>query len=184
MSEISERYARLSTAFAATVAAVPADRWASPSPCAEWTTRDVVRHVVETQAMFLGFVDKKVGDAPGVDDDPVAAFDAARGVVQTELDDPERAAASFEGFGGPTTFEAAVDRFLNFDLVVHRWDLARAAGLDERIDPADVERVAAGVREFGDMLYESGSCHRPLEAPPDADDQVRMLASVGRRAWD
>src|SRR3954452_17370825 len=134
MTEVSERYRRLADAFAAKIAAVPADRWSSPSPCAEWTARDVVRHVITTQGMFLGFVNRELVDIPSVDDDPAAAWDAARAVVLADLEDPERAAAEYEGFQGKSTFEAGVDRFLCFDLIVHGWDLARTAGLDERID--------------------------------------------------
>ena len=37
-----------------TIAAVPADRWAAPSPCPEWNARDLVTHVVTTQGMILG----------------------------------------------------------------------------------------------------------------------------------
>ncbi|MGH9156272.1 MAG: TIGR03086 family metal-binding protein [Acidimicrobiales bacterium] len=183
MSEISERYARLSSAFAAKVAAVPPDRWAAPSPCAGWTTLEVVRHVVETQGRFLGLVGRSVANGPAVDDDPAGAFAAARAAVQADLEDPSRAVAGFDGFSGPTTFEAAVDRFLNFDLVVHGWDLARAAGLDEHIDAADIARVVAGVEAFGDMLYSSGSCAAPLEPPPGSDERIRLLAATGRRAW-
>ncbi len=39
-------------------------RWDSPSPCEEWTARDVVGHVVETQGMFLGLVGRELAD-PG-----------------------------------------------------------------------------------------------------------------------
>lgn len=183
MSEISERYARLSSAFAAKVAAVPPDRWASPTPCGEWTVRDLVRHVVDIHGMFLGLVGRELGAIVSVDDDPVAAIGAARAVVQADLDDPGRAGAGFEGFFGPTTFEMSIDRFVNFDLVVHGWDLARATGLDERIDPGDIARVAAGVAAFGDTLYSSGVCAAPLDAPPRADDQTRLMASLGRRSW-
>ncbi|HLI73307.1 MAG TPA: TIGR03086 family metal-binding protein, partial [Acidimicrobiales bacterium] len=141
MSEVSERYKRLSDAFAAKIAAVPADKWSSPSPCSEWTARDVVRHVVSTQGMFLGFVGREIGEIPSVDDDPAGAWDAARAQVQAVLDDPERASQEFDGITGRSTFEAAVGRFLCMDLVVHGWDLARSAGLDERIAPEDVGRV-------------------------------------------
>src|SRR5436189_1031131 len=55
MSEISERYKRLGDAFADKIAAVPHDRWDSQTPCEEWTARDLVGHVVNTQGMFLGF---------------------------------------------------------------------------------------------------------------------------------
>ncbi|HVL91784.1 MAG TPA: TIGR03086 family metal-binding protein [Acidimicrobiales bacterium] len=183
MSEIAERYARLSSSFAAKVAAVPPDRWASPSPCAGWSAHDVVRHVVESQGMFLGFVGASSGGGPGVDEDPAGAFDAVRATVQSHLDDPARATAGFEGYAGPTTFEASVDRFLNFDLVVHGWDLARAAGLDEHVDAADIAFVRAGVASLGDMLYSSGACAPALDPPPGADDRTRLLAALGRKAW-
>ena len=61
MSEVSERYRRLSDAFATKVAAVPADKWDAPTPCGDWTTRDLVRHVVDTQGLFLGLVGKQIG---------------------------------------------------------------------------------------------------------------------------
>jgi uncharacterized protein (TIGR03086 family) len=182
MSEVSERYVRLADAFTATVTAVPADAWANPSPCADWTARDVVRHVAATQGMFLGFVGRDLGDVPSVDDDPLAAWTAARAVVQGDLEDPVRAAAEFDGFLGRSTFEAAVDRFLCMDLVVHRWDLAHAAGLDDRIDAADVARVRQGAEAFGDALRSPGAFGPALEPPDGADEQARLLAFLGRRA--
>ena len=131
MSEISERYKRLGDAFADKIAAVPHDRWDSQTPCEEWTARDLVGHVVNTQGMFLGFIGKELGDVPSVGDDPAAAWNTARRPVQAILDDPEQAKTEFEGMMGKSTFEAAVDRFLCTDLVVHGWDLARATGLED-----------------------------------------------------
>jgi uncharacterized protein (TIGR03086 family) len=183
MSEISERYARLSGAFAEKVADVRPDRWERPSPCEGWSARDVVDHVVQTHGMFLRLVGRELGSTPSVDDDPVAAFDAARKVVQADLDDPQRAAETFEGQMGTMSFEDAIDRFLCFDLVVHGWDLARAAGLDEHIDPDDVQRVLAAAPAFGDALRGPGVCGPELTPPPGADEQTRMLAFLGRRSW-
>src|ERR1700681_3245065 len=135
MTEVSERYARLADAFGAKIAAVASDRWSSPWPWTEWTARDLVGHVVSTQGMILGLVGRELGEIRSVDNDPLGAFTDARAVVQHDLEDPARAGVEFEGFMGKMTFEGAVDRFLCFDLVVHGWDLARAAGLDEHIDP-------------------------------------------------
>lgn len=132
--------------------------------------------------MFLGFVGRKMDDIPSVDDDPSAAWDAARGVILRDLEDPERAKEEFDGMLGRSTFEAAVDRFLCFDLVVHRWDLARAAGLDDRIDPDDMRRVEAGARAMGDAMRGPGAFGPELEAPEGADPQARLLAYLGRRA--
>lgn len=181
MSEISQRYGRLSDAFAAKVAAVSPQMWSQPTPCEGWTARDLVGHVVQTQGMFLGFIGEQLGDVPSVDDDPVAAWNAARAVLQAKLDDPSTATKEFDGVTGRSTFEAAVDRFLNFDLVVHGWDLARATGQDERIDPEDVERIRRQAEGFGDMMRGPQAFGAELDAPADADDQTKLLAFLGRR---
>jgi uncharacterized protein (TIGR03086 family) len=182
MNEIADRYRRLSDAFAATVAGVPDDRWASPSPCEDWTARDFVGHVVGTQGLFLGFIGEEIGEIPSVDDDPAAAWDAAHAKVQTALDDPARADAEFDGFFGRTTFSAAIDRFQNPDLVIHRWDLARATGQDETIDPDEAQRVLDGAREFGDAFRSPGVCGPEVPVPPDAGIQTRVLGFYGRAA--
>ncbi len=181
MSEIADRYRRLAAAFSEKVAAVPDDRWEARTPCEGWSARELVGHVVDTQGMFLGFVGRSLpDDRPSVDDDPLTAWTAARDVVQADLDDPERAGAEFEGLFGRQTFAEGVDRFLNFDLVVHGWDLARATGQDDRIDPEDVARVQAAAEEFGDRMRGPGAFGDAVEPPADADDQQRMLAFLGR----
>ena len=179
---VAERYGRLADAFAATVAAVPADRWAAPSPCEEWTARDVVRHVVGTQAMFLGFVGEQAPEAPSVDDDPSAAWQVASAPIRARLADPDTASTTFEGMFGTTTFATAVDSFLCTDLVVHRWDLAKAAGLPADMDAAEVARIQAQVERFGDSLRGPGAFKDALEPPPGADAQTRLLAFLGRAA--
>jgi uncharacterized protein (TIGR03086 family) len=181
MSAVSERYKRLSDAFAAKVAAVPDDKWDNRTPCDNWTTRDLVSHVVDTQGMFLGFVGKEMGDIPSVADDPVAAWDAARGKIQRTLDDPESAKAEFDGFSGRTTFEESVNRFLCVDQVIHGWDLARSAGLDERIPPEDVEWVRMQAAGYGDAMRSPMVFGPEVEAPAGADDQDRLLAYLGRK---
>ena len=182
MTDISERYRRLSDQFAARVAAVAPDAWDGGTPCPDWTVRDLVGHVVESQGMFLGFIGDEVGDAPSVEDDPVGAWDATRGAVQRDLDDPDRAGATFEGQMGVQAFEAAVDRFLCMDLVVHGWDLARATGQDERISPEELERVNATAASFGDAMRSPRAFGPAVEAPAGADEQTQMLAFLGRRA--
>ena len=69
MTEISERYKRLTDAFAAKVAAIPAEGWSAQTPCPDWMARDLVKHVIETQGMFLGLVGRQMGELPSVDDD-------------------------------------------------------------------------------------------------------------------
>ena len=67
------------------------------------------------------------------------------------------------------------------DVLVHTWDLARATGLDETLDADEVARL---VQHLEDMPFEameaSGQYGPRVAAPPDADDQVRLLTAMGR----
>jgi uncharacterized protein (TIGR03086 family) len=182
MSEISERYRLLARAVADRIRAVPDERWSNQSPCPAWTSRDLVRHLVQTQGMFAGFVGLAVEAGPDVDIDPSGAWAAASGSMQRFLDDPEIAARTFQGVGGTTTLEDAVGRFLCFDLVVHGWDLARATGLDDTIDPAEFPRVWQSVEAFGDMIRSEGAFGPAIDVPAEVDEQVRLLAHLGRDA--
>lgn len=181
MTTVSDRYERLAGAFLAKIEAVPPDRWSAPSPCDGWTARDVVRHVVATQGFFEQLVGRDIGDLPSVDDDPAGAWRAASAVVLGDLRQPDRAAAEYDGLGGRSTFEAAVDRFLCMDLVVHAWDLARAAGLDERMDPDDVGQVQATAEGFGEGMRSPQAFGPAVEPPPGAGPQEHLLAFLGRR---
>lgn len=174
------RYRTLADAFAGKIAAVPPEAWTAPTPCSDWDVRALVGHVVQTPAMFFSLVGRELAPCPDVAADPFAAFDCVRGQVQAELADPARAGAEFEGYFGRSTFAQAIDRFVCFDLTVHGWDLARATGQDERIDPAELKRLWAAVELFGEAIRTV--CGPAVEAPPDAHEQTRLLAYLGRRA--
>jgi len=180
MTEISERYRKRSQEFADTVAAVPDDRWSNQSPCEDWTALDVVRHVVQTPGTFFEMIDAEYPQPPSVDDDPEAAFAFARDTMQRALGDPELASTEFDGFFGRTSFERAVDRFVNFDLVVHRWDLARATGLDETMPAEEVPRLTEEIAGFGDAARSPGVFGPVVDVPPDADPQSTLLGQLGR----
>jgi uncharacterized protein (TIGR03086 family) len=181
VSTIADHYRRLARNFSDTVDAVPDDRWDDPSPCEGWSARDVVQHVVDSEIGML----ERVGLAPGPvpsGDDAAARWSVVRGLVQDSLDDPELAEREYDGFFGRTTFEKTIDQFACFDLLVHRWDVARATGLtSHEAMPADEVSPAFDVsRSLGDNLRQSGVCGPPTEVADDADEQTRFLAFLGR----
>lgn len=182
MSDISNRYRKLASAMTERIAAVPADRWASPSPCADWTAREVVRHLVDTPAIFFGLVEQPVPTGgPSVDDDPVRAFAHARDAVQAALDDPAVAEKAYEGFFGPSTFEQGVAQFLCADLVIHAWDLARATGQDDRLDPGEVHALYEAMLPMDEAIRAPGAFGPKVEPPSGADEQTRLLCFLGRQ---
>jgi uncharacterized protein (TIGR03086 family) len=180
MSDASTRYARLSQTMTDRVDGVPEDRWDNPSPCEKWTARDLVKHLVETHAMFGGFVDRTPQPGPNVHDDPRGAWAAARDQMQAWLDDPTVGGAEFQGLGGTTTLQDAVDRFIGFDLLVHGWDLARATGQDATIDPAELPKLWEDTLVFGDNIRSESTCGPEITPPEDATEQERLLAYLGR----
>jgi hypothetical protein len=67
------------------------------------------------------------------------------------------------------------------DTTVHSWDLARAFGVDDTLDPGLVTRSLELVDAAGSALSASGVYGSPLPAGA-ADEQTRLLAALGRRA--
>jgi hypothetical protein len=75
---------------------------------------------------------------------------------------------------------ASLVQFHLFDVLVHRWDIARAARLDVPFTEAELDRIERGADSFGDALYTVGVCRPGVEAPADADRTTRVLARLGR----
>lgn len=159
---------------------MPPNRWDNPTPCDEWVARDVVRHMVDNAQRFLGFVDRELPPGPSADADPVGAWANARDAIQAGLDDPAVATLEFEGQMGKQTLEQAVDRFGSPDVVIHTWDLARATGLDEHLDPDDVHEILVAMEPMDRMMRGSGAFGPKVEPLPGADEQTRLLAFMGR----
>jgi uncharacterized protein (TIGR03086 family) len=78
---------------------------------------------------------------------------------------------------------AQVLRFRLSDLLVHQWDLARAIGADETLDPQLVDEVWAGVAPLIPMMANSGVFGTGPSGSLDdeATPQQRLLDAMGRR---
>jgi uncharacterized protein (TIGR03086 family) len=81
-------------------------------------------------------------------------------------------------------FAETVDMIVTGDVFTHTWDLARATGQDEALDPAQVQVMLGSIGAMPEEALRSEGMFGPaLDAPADADDQTRVLAYFGRRAW-
>ena len=177
MTEINDRYQRLSDQFTKAIGEVRDDQWSAATPCEGWTVADVLQHVVDTNRDFLG----KHLDLAEPTGDPVADWQAVAALTQAAMADG-RADRTFEGYFGPTTVAEAIDRFYGMDLLVHRWDIARGAGLveHEQLDDADAAHYLAAARSNGDALRMEGICGPEVAAPADASVGEQLLAFLGR----
>jgi uncharacterized protein (TIGR03086 family) len=181
MESVPDRYRRLAATMTERIAAVPDEAWSRPTPCEDWSVRDLVAHLVDVHGIFQGLVGRTLVDHPPVDDDPLGAWQAVRDQMQADLEDPEKLDQEYDGRLGRSTFGKSVDGFVCFDLVVHGWDLARATGQDDSIDARDVERVQASVDAMGDTMRANKVIAEPVEVATDASPRDRLLAALGRR---
>jgi uncharacterized protein (TIGR03086 family) len=181
MEPVADRYRRLSTLMTERIAGVPDHAWSDPTPCEDWTVRDLVAHLVDVHGRFQGLVGRSLVDHPSVDHDPLGAWVAVRDQMQSDLEDPARVDEEYDGLTGRSTFGASVDGFIGFDLVVHRWDLARATGQDDTIAAQDVQQVQEMVDRMAPLMLENGVIARQLDPGPDATPQQRLLGALGRQ---
>jgi uncharacterized protein (TIGR03086 family) len=71
---------------------------------------------------------------------------------------------------------------LTADLAIHAWDLARATGQDDTLDPNAVAILLPWTEANADLVAESGMFGQPIDAGPSAPNDVRLLGLLGRKA--
>jgi len=175
--------------WAARVAAVKNNQWVDPTPCTEWSVRELVNHVVAeelwTAPLLRGATVQEVGsqfDGDVLGEDPLArartGADEAVAIVDAVVPDGGRVQLSY----GEEDMGEYV-RQLCADHLIHGWDLAAATGGDTSMAPELVAEVAAWFADR-EAMYRSGGAvgPRPTSA---GDPQSELLASFGRSSkWD
>ncbi|GII23120.1 hypothetical protein [Planosporangium mesophilum] len=63
---------------------------------------------------------------------------------------------------------------------MHTWDLARATGQDDRLDPDFCRRLLSGMEPLEQIIRSSGQYGARVEVPGDADPQTGLLGFIGR----
>jgi uncharacterized protein (TIGR03086 family) len=178
--------------FGALVHAVPDDGWDRPTPCRDWSVRDLVNHLVAEHlwvppllggSTLADVGDRFEGDVLG--DRPAAAWDAA---IAASLQSwaMAREDQKVDLSAGPTPAAEYAEQML-LDLVVHAWDLAKAidadagivAGIDAGIDEAQVAHVLAYVEPHA-AEWASGAVFAERVTTSRTDAASRLVAITGR----
>ena len=183
-------YHRSVETWADRVNAVRPEQWDLPTPCRDWSVRDLANHVTGedrwTVPLMRGSTPDEVGhqlDGDLLGDDPIraslaAAADATTVVRETlPSDEPVHLSYGDEG-------RAEYLHQLAADHLVHGWDLAVATGSDPRLDPTLVHEVAAWFAEREEMYRSAGVVGARAAGVADGDAQAALLAGFGRDpAW-
>jgi uncharacterized protein (TIGR03086 family) len=182
--DLNTLYARTVDGWTDRVRAVAPDQWDRPTPCREWSVRDLTNHVVGedlwTAPLMEGQTIAEVGHR--FDGDVIGATPA-----ETALSAAGEAVASVgsllpsHGQVHLSYGDESMDEYvyqLAADHLVHSWDLAAAIGADPRLDPELVSEVAAWFEAREDLYRSGGAVAARLALTGDA--QHDLLARFGR----
>ena len=183
MSEVANRWRTIAGTFSDRVRAVPDAAWSNPSPCAGWDARHIVGHLVGWVPPILeAGAGITIEPTPSPDAEPAAAWSNLDQQIQMILDADDISDRIFDHpQAGRHALDVAIERFVLGDVLIHTWDLARATGQDERLDPAMVASMHDGLAAMGDMLQQSGQYGPIVPVAADADKQTKLLALTGRQ---
>ncbi len=159
----------------AVLAAIPADRWDAPSPCAEWTVREVADHLVEALgAASPRSCRARLRDRPA---DVLAAYDDATRRCLAAFDRPGVLAAEHPFLDGGTV-PGHVDRD-------HQPVGVAGARLGPGHRRGPALRAVAGrgdrAASRSPTVRSAADCYAdPVPVPADAPPLVALLGKLGR----
>jgi len=182
--DVSTLHRRAVESWVERLDAVSVDEWANVTPCADWTVRDLVNHVVGeerwTVPLLQGRTIADVGnelDGDLLGDDPILAGRMAAQHAVSLVDEKAGAGGKVALSYGEEDIAEYVHQ-LAADHLVHGWDLAAATGGDTHLDPEVVHEVATWFAER-EELYRAGGAIGPREGST-GEPQGDLLAGFGR----
>lgn len=180
---------RAQTSAAAMIARISDEDWARPTPCDEWSVRDVVNKMTASTVMFTWFGRRERLDPPYdlvhppelLGDDPLGVFLAAADECRSVWRTP----GALEGEAPSTVGRFPAKAVLNariFDTTILTWDIGRAIGAPHGID----DPLAAYVLHVARALVSNVRAVSPdryKDAAVVGDDASwvdQMVAATGR----
>ena len=166
----------------ALIARIRPEQWSRPTPCAEWTVRDVVHHLVGLNLVFAAILDGSPmpeRDADILGHDPLEAYRGSSAAAHRAFARPGVLEREFPGPRGVATGEMRLQIRLA-DLITHGWDLARATGLELRIPDAMAEKALAVAQLQMAAQSRAGRFDKPQPVDGDAPAIDRLAAFLGR----
>lgn len=175
--------------FESVAALVTANDLNKPTPCGDWTVAQLLDHVIGGNLMAAALL----GGASR--EDAVAVLSASSSGDEPLLAVQDSLRAQATAFADSAALELTVHhpamdmpgaQLLGFrvgDLLVHSWDLARAIGADETLDPEVVSVVATNIEPMRPFIGQVGMFGEGPSGTIDdtADAQTALLDLMGRR---
>src|SRR5262245_40794136 len=161
--------------------------WDSPTPCADWSVRELVNHIVGEQLwvpdVLAGRTIAEIGDKFDGDqlgDDPLQAWQESSDVARSAWLQPGAAEQTVHlSYGDESAQEYGWQ--MTLDLAVHGWDLATALGADAGIPDELAAALLAYAEPQAAQWAATPMFAAPVEVAADAPPQAKLVALLGRR---
>jgi uncharacterized protein (TIGR03086 family) len=158
-------------------------RWQRPSPCDGWNANDVLEHVIGFHDVLLLRPLGSKTDRPH--DVPQQRWELTFNQVRQTLSraDVFQRVVEIPAVGTRPATQLDVGELLprlTQDVLVHTWDLARAVGGDDQLDPQWCATFLNRLPADPNVLSGSGMFAAPVTIDDAADPQSRLLARLGR----
>ncbi len=118
------------------IANIRADQWSAPTPCTDWTVRQLVHHLIGMNRVFTALLaDQPPPPRPSADHveaDPLGAYRDSAAALRAAFGQPGVLERTYRGPLGTATGAERLQMRI-YDLLAHGWDLAQATG-----QPADL----------------------------------------------
>jgi uncharacterized protein (TIGR03086 family) len=177
-----DQLARVSAVVGDLVTGIRDDQWDAPTPCAHWSVRDLVTHLVTMNQVFAALLNDQTPPEHGADpllDDPAAAYHTSAAAVQAAFNQPGILERSYQGPSGPTTGATRLLWRIT-DLLTHGWDLAQATGQPVQL-PEDLADQALTFAEAQLATQPRAGRFGPAQTTAnDAHATDRLAAFLGR----
>ena len=161
---------------------IAGDQWTAPTPCTEWTVRDVVDHLVGMNLVFVAMFEESPMPERGADRlgaDPAEAYRRSAAALQAAAARPGVLERSQETPVGAATGAERL-QWRVADLLTHGWDLVQATGIAAQLPDDLVEQALAFARAQLPSQPRGGRFAEPQPIPDDAPAIEQLAAFTGR----
>jgi uncharacterized protein (TIGR03086 family) len=181
-ADLLASFDRAAVACSSVIAHVTAAQMDDPTPCPEWSVRQLLNHVIGGTKMFAsmqtgeGPVDRAADHVGG---DPAAAFQTTVAHLRDVFAAPGALDRVVAGpFGEQPARVLVIMR--TSEMMVHGWDLAKATGQSTDLDAEVAEECIESFRRLRASGRGAGVFADAQPVPDDALAADRLAAIAGR----
>ena len=169
------------------IAGVKADQLSASTPCTEWNVQSLINHNIKVSQAFFGMLTGSGGvnpfdvSGPIPPEGAVAAFEGSTGALLEAIKAPGALEKVVEApFGKMPGSQLIMIPFA--DLLIHKWDLAKATGQDTSLDSSMSDACYALLAPMMEGMRSGGNFASEVSVSASANIQEKLLGITGRTA--